>query len=377
MNRTELCKGVRRLVVKVGTGVLSRGTPGLHTEAIQGLTKQIAALMAQGVQTVLVSSGAVLAGIERLQSEDRLRSIPVKQAMAAIGQSVLMARYEDAFAPFGIKVAQILLTREDVHDRVRYLNARNTLFTLLPLGVLPIVNENDTVAVEEIKFGDNDILSALVASLMNADLLVMLTDQDGLYTADPRTDPGARLIPVLSSPFPPDTFWAGPSRTLVGIGGMASKVEAARLATASHIPTMVANGLTPDVLLRLLNGESLGTLFLPQAVRMGSRKRWLAFATRPRGAVQVDAGATRALIHQGRSLLPSGIQGTAKSFQVGDVVSILGVEGEEFARGLVNYSAEEVERIKGRKSSDIEQILGYKHSDEVIHRDNLVILGRE
>jgi glutamate 5-kinase len=374
MNRAELCKGVRRLVVKLGTRVLSGGTPGLDTEAIQGLAKQIATLMTQGVQTVLVSSGAVMAGMERLQRDERLRSIPLKQAAAAIGQSALMATYEEAFAPFGIKVAQILLTREDVHDRVRYLNARNTLFTLLELGVLPIVNENDTVAVDEIKFGDNDILSALVASLMNADLLVMLTDQEGLYTSDPCTDPGARLIPVLSSPFAPDAFWAGPSRTPLGIGGMASKVEAARLATASHIPTMVANGLKPDILLRLISGESLGTLFLPQAVRMGSRKRWLAFATRPRGGVQVDAGAARALIYQGRSLLPSGIQGTVKSFQVGDVVSILGAEGDEFARGLVNYSAEEVERIKGRKSSEIERILGYKHSDEVIHRDNLVIL---
>ncbi|MFQ5801785.1 MAG: glutamate 5-kinase [Candidatus Methylomirabilales bacterium] len=374
MKRAELCKGVRRLVIKVGTGVLSRGTPGLHAEAIHGLVKQVATLMAQGMQTVLVSSGAVMAGMERLEREERLRNIPLKQAAAAIGQSALMATYEEAFAPFGIKVAQILLTREDVQDRVRYLNARNTLFTLLGLEVLPIVNENDTVAVEEIKFGDNDILSALVASGINADLLVMLTDQEGLYTADPRSDPGAQLIPVLSSPFSPDAFWAGPSRTLTGIGGMASKVEAARLATASHIPTMVANGLTPDVLLRLLSGESLGTLFLPQAARMRSRKRWLAFATRPRGGVQVDAGAIRALIHEGRSLLPSGIQKTVRSFQVGDVISILGVEGGEFARGLVNYSAEEVERIKGRKSSEIERVLGYKHSDEVIHRDNLVIL---
>ncbi len=374
MNRAELCKGVRLLVVKLGTRVLSGGTPGLDAEAIHGLAKQVATVMGQGVQTVLVSSGAVMAGMERLGRDERLRSIPLKQAAAAIGQSALISTYEEAFAPFGIKVAQILLTREDVQNRVRYLNARNTLFTLLGLGVLPIVNENDTVAVDEIKFGDNDILSALVASLMDADLLVMLTDQEGLYTADPHTDPGARLIPVLSNPFPADTFWAGPSRTLVGIGGMASKVEAARLATASHIPTIVANGLQPDVLLRLLSGESLGTLFLPPAGRMGSRKRWLAFATRPRGAIQVDAGAMRALLHEGRSLLPSGIQGTVKSFQVGDVVSVLDAAGEEFARGLVNYSAEEVERIKGRKSGEIEHVLGYKHSDEIIHRDNLVIL---
>lgn len=374
MERAELCKGVRRLVVKVGSGVLSRGTHCLQVEAIQVLAKQIASLMGQGVQTLLVSSGAVMAGMERLERSERPRSIPLKQAAAAIGQSALMVMYEEAFSPFGIKVAQVLITQEDVRDRIRYLNARNTLFTLLGLGVIPIVNENDTVAVDEIKFGDNDILSALVASVVDADLLVMLTDQEGLYTADPRTDPRAELVRIVSSPFPADAFWAGPSRTATGIGGMASKVEAARVATASHIPAMVANGLESDVLSRLVAGESVGTLFLPQAARIGGRKRWLAFATRPQGGVQVDAGAKRALIHQGRSLLPSGVQGTVKQFRVGDVVSILSGEGEEFARGLVNYSAEEVERIKGRKSSEIEGILGYKHSDEVIHRDNLVVL---
>ena len=374
MDRAELCKHVRRCVVKVGSGVLSRGTLSLQREAIEVLAKQIAAVKAQGIQTLLVSSGAVMAGMEKLERTERLRNIPLKQAAAAIGQSALMATYEEAFAPYGIKVAQVLITQEDIRDRVRYLNARNTLFTLLSLEVLPIVNENDTVAVEEIKFGDNDILSALVASLVDADLLVMLTDQEGLYTADPRTEPEARLVPVVSSPFPSDAFWAGPTRTAVGIGGMASKVEAARVATASHVPAVVANGFTADILVRLLTGESLGTLFLPRAVRMGGRKRWLAFAARPQGGVRVDAGAKRALIHQGRSLLPSGVQGTVKQFRVGDVVSVLGAEGEEFARGLVNYSAEEVERIKGRRSTEIEGVLGYKHSDEVIHRDNLVLL---
>lgn len=374
MDRAELCKQVRRCVVKVGSGVLSRGTLSLQREAIEVLAKQIAAVKAQGIQTLLVSSGAVMAGMEKLERTERLRNIPLKQAAAAIGQSALMATYEEAFAPYGIKVAQVLITQEDIRDRVRYLNARNTLFTLLSLEVLPIVNENDTVTVEEIKFGDNDILSALVASLVDADLLVMLTDQEGLYTADPRTAPEARLIPVVSSPFPADAFWAGPTRTAVGIGGMASKVEAARLATASHVPTIVANGFAADILVRLLTGESLGTLFLPRAVKMGGRKRWLAFAARPQGGVRVDAGAKRALIQQGRSLLPSGVQGTVKRFQVGDVVSVLGAEGEEFARGLVNYSAEEVERIKGRRSTEIEGVLGYKHSDEVIHRDNLVLL---
>jgi glutamate 5-kinase len=361
-------------VVKVGSGVLSRETLALQQESIQTLASQIAAIMAQGIQVLLVSSGAIMAGLGRLKLKERPRSIPLKQAAAAVGQGVLMATYEETFQRFDRKVAQVLLTQEDVRDRIRYLNARNTLFTLLGLGVLPIINENDTVAVEEIKFGDNDILSALVTSLVDADLLIILTDQDGLYTADPRSDPKARLIPVLSSPFSSQSFWLGRSRTLTGSGGMQSKVEAARLATASGVPVIVANGLTPDILPRLFAGESLGTLFLPQASKMVGRKRWLAFATKPKGGIRVDEGAKRALLLEGRSLLPSGVQGTVKDFQVGDVVSILGPDGEEFARGLTNYRADEVEQIKGRRSTEIEKILGHKHSDEVIHRDNLVIV---
>lgn len=374
MERSELLKGVRRVVVKVGSAVLSRGTLTLQRESIQALAHQIALLMTQGLQVVLVSSGAIMAGLDRLRLKERPRSIPLKQAAAAVGQGVLMATYEGVFKRFDRKVAQVLLTQEDVRDRIRYLNARNTLFTLLTLGVLPIINENDTVAVEEIKFGDNDILSALVASLVDADLLIILTDQEGLYTADPRTDPKAKLIPILSGPFSPQAIWAGRSQSLTGIGGMQSKVEAARLATASGVPAIVASGLTSDILPRLFAGESLGTLFLPQTSKMVGRKRWLAFASRPRGAIRVDEGAKKALLLHGRSLLPSGVQGTARDFQVGDVVSVLGPDGEEFARGLTNYGAEEVERIKGRRSTEIEKILGHKHSDEVIHRDNLVIV---
>jgi glutamate 5-kinase len=366
---------VRRLVVKVGSGVLSRGSFTLDAGTIRALAAQITASRSGGRQVALVSSGAIVAGVGRLDLKERPRSIPLKQAAAAIGQGALIWTYEEAFAAHGVKVAQVLLTGEDLRDRSRYLNARNTLFTLLTLGVLPIINENDTVAVEEIKFGDNDRLSALVASLVDADLLVILTDTDGLFTADPRRSPKARLIPLVRGHEAEGASWAGAPATATGVGGMASKVEAARLAGASGIPTLIANGTTPDTLTRLLAGEALGTLFLPDVERLAGRKRWLALASRPKGTILVDEGAKRALTERGKSLLPSGVQGTLRPFGVGDVVSLVGPDRTEFARGLANYTAEEVERIKGVKSSDIERTLGYRHSDEVVHRDNLVILN--
>lgn len=374
-DRAALLRGVRRLVVKVGSGVLSRGSFTLDSGTIRALAAQITASRSGGRQVALVSSGAIVAGVGRLDLKERPRSIPLKQAAAAIGQGALIWTYEEAFAAHGVKVAQVLLTGEDLRDRSRYLNARNTLFTLLTLGVLPIINENDTVAVEEIKFGDNDRLSALVASLVDADLLVILTDTDGLFTADPRRSPKARLIPLVRGNEVEGASWAGAPATATGVGGMASKVEAARLAGASGIPTLIANGTVPDTLSRLLAGEALGTLFFPDAERLVGRKRWLALASRPKGTILVDEGAKRALVERGKSLLPSGVKGTLRPFGVGDVVSLVGPDRAEFARGLVNYAAEEVERIKGVKSTDIERTLGYRHSDEVIHRDNLVILN--
>jgi len=374
-DRPALLQGVRRLVVKVGSGVLSRGSFTLDTRTIQSLAAQLHACRETARQVALVSSGAIVAGVGRLGLAERPRSIPLKQAAAAIGQGALIWTYEEAFAAHGVKVAQVLLTGEDLRNRARYLNARNTLFTLLTLGVLPIINENDTVAVDEIKFGDNDRLSALVAALVDADLLVILTDTDGLFTADPRRSPKARLIPVVTGGEPKEAYWAGAPATITGVGGMASKVEAARLAAASGIPTLIANGTAPDTLTRLLAGETLGTLFLPDAERLAGRKRWLALASRPKGVIVVDEGAKRALTERGKSLLPSGVKGTLKPFGVGDVVSLVGPDHAEFARGLANYTAEEVERIKGIKTGEIERTLGYRHSDEVIHRDNLVIVN--
>jgi glutamate 5-kinase len=334
----------------------------------------VASLRARGIEVVLVSSGAILAGMKALALAERPRDLPVKQAAAAVGQSHLMRAYEEAFQPCGLRVAQILLTREDLRHRGRYLNARNTLFTLLRLKVIPVVNENDTVAVQEIQFGDNDTLSALVASLAEADLLVILTDTQGLLTADPRRDPSARLIPLVRPQDAVTSFCAEDAGSAASIGGMSSKVLAARRAASAGIPTVVASGLQPEVLPAILRGESVGTFFVPSRSRMQSRKRWLAFASQPRGGILVDAGARQALVTGGKSLLPSGIRMTRRSFRAGDVVSLVDSEDREFARGLTNYSRDEVEKIKGLKSHEIAGVLGHKPYDEVVHRDNLVIL---
>ena len=376
-SRWTILKGVKRLVVKVGSGVLARGDLTLHRPTIERLSNELSNLRAKGLEVVLVSSGAILAGMGKLELRERPRSIPLKQAAAAVGQSQLMQAYEEAFGTFGQKVAQVLLTQEDFHHRTRYLNARSTLFMLLTLHVIPIVNENDTVVVEENKFGDNDILSALVAGHVDADLLIILTDMDGLFTSDPRKDPSARLIPVIHPRHATVSFWAGEPASPVSVGGMSSKVKAARKAAASGIPTIVASGFKESILTRILVGEEIGTLFYPEASRMGGRKRWLAFASRPKGQIIVDEGAKAALVHHGKSLLPSGVVAALKSFEKGCVVSLMGEDGVEFARGPPKYSSQEVEQPKGLKSFEIEAALGHKPYDEVVHRDNLVIVRRE
>jgi len=373
-SRQEWLGSPRRIVVKIGSGVLSQGGIGLHRPTIQALAGCLARVQGQGVEAVLVSSGAILAGMEALGLAERPRELPLKQAAAAVGQSHLMRAYEEAFQPFGRRVAQILLTQEDLRHRSRYLNARNTLFTLLGLQVLPIVNENDTVAVREIQFGDNDTLSALVAHLAQADLLVILTDTEGVFTADPHRDPSARLIPLVRPQDAITSFCAEDTGSAASIGGMTSKVRAAHRAAIAGIPTVVASGRAPESVEAILRGEEVGTLFIPSRSRMQSRKRWLAFASLPRGGIMVDAGAKSALVLGGKSLLPSGIRGTQKTFRAGDVVSLVDLAGQEFGRGLANYSRDEVEKIKGLKSDEIAGVLGAKPYDEVVHRDNLVIL---
>jgi glutamate 5-kinase len=364
------------VVVKVGSGVLSRGGICLHRPTIAALASDLAGLRARGLEVILVSSGAILAGMEALALAERPRDLPLKQAAAAVGQSHLMRAYEEAFRPCGLRVAQILLTQEDLRHRGRYLNARNTFFTLLRLRIVPIVNENDTVAVQEIQFGDNDTLSALVAILAEADLLVILTDTEGLFTADPRRDLSARLIPVVRPQDAVMSFCAEEAGSVASIGGMSSKVMAARRAGTAGIPTVVACGREEGVLEAILAAAEVGTFFVPSRSRMQSRKGWLAFASQARGGIVVDGGARQALVDGGKSLLPSGIRLTRRSFRAGDVVSLLDPEDREFARGLANYSRDEVEKIKGLKSHEIAAVLGHKPYDEVVHRDNLVILER-
>jgi glutamate 5-kinase len=325
---------------------------------------------------VLVSSGAIVAGMARLGWRDRPRSIPETQAAAAVGQSALMQQNEAVFARHGRTVAQVLLTRADFGARTRYLNARNTLNTLLARGVLPIINENDTVAVEEIKFGDNDNLSALVAQLIDADLLVLLTDVDGLYHGDPHRDRHARKLDLVEviTPDIERLVWVDPGR--IAVGGMATKLEAAQKATASGIPMVIANGRRPGELGALLGGEPVGTYFAPRIDRLAARKRWIAFAVAPRGRLLVDAGARRAVTEGGKSLLPSGLVDVEGNFDAGEVVALCAIGGAtmEFARGVVNFDAHELRKIKRAQTSEIERLLGYKSFDEIVHRDNLVLL---
>ncbi len=370
----RLLPKIHRLVVKVGSGLIASPEAGLDAARIGQLADAVAGVVAGGREVVLVSSGAVAAGMFRLGFTERPRSIPEKQAAAAVGQSALMWHYEQAFARHGLKVAQVLLTQDDISHRARYLNARNTLLTLLGFGVLPVVNENDTVAVEEIKVGDNDNLAALAAHLVDADLLVLLTDVDGLYTGDPRLDPDARKIEVVEVLTEEIQRLAQDVRGTVSIGGMSTKLQAAQKAMASGISMVIASGHEARILQRLLRGEPVGTIFVPKADRLGARKRWLAFAVPPQGRLTVDAGAKRALTERGKSLLPSGVVEVEGDFQAGEVVVLATPDGKEFARGLTNYDAEELRRIRGAKTAAIEGILGYKRLDEVIHRDNLAVL---
>lgn len=373
--RKQILERVKRLVVKVGTSLLTTPDNYLNNQQIEKLVDQLSQLKEKGYEIILVSSGAIGSGMGRLKLTAKPRSIPLRQAIAAVGQCRLMEIYQQAFGKYKQTVAQVLLTREDFSARYRYLNARNTMLTLLSLGVIPIVNENDTVAVEEIKFGDNDTLSALVANMVEADLLLILTDTGGLYEEDPHQNPSARLLSIVEEITPEIESMAGEPGTPLGTGGMYTKIQAAKIATCSGVPMIVAGGFEERVLLRIFNIEGIGTLFLPREDALTSRKRWIAFSLVPQGEIQVDEGAKKAIVHQGKSLLSSGIREIRGKFEAGELVSLVGAKNVEFARGLVNYSSEEIIKIRGRKSCEIESILGYKYYDEVIHRDNLVILG--
>ncbi len=366
-----------RIVVKLGTSLLTGGSDHLNENIMSGLVAQVAQLHRQGLELLVVSSGAITAGRYKLRLNKRLRGIPFKQVFSSVGQSRLMLTYEQLFGRHNITVAQALLTRADLSDRAGYLNARNTLLALLELRVLCIVNENDVVAVDEIqeaKFGDNDNLSAMVANLVDADLLLLLTDTAGLYTADPRRDPDARLIPQVEKIDSKIEQLATDTADSLGIGGMMTKIEAARLATASGITVIIADGRETDVIVKLAAGEAIGTCFWPLTDKLESRKRWMVSGLSTRGGLVVDSGAARALRKQNRSLLATGIKKVEGEFQRGDVVTIYDHKGSILGCGITNYSATDIGTIKGAHSKKIGALLGYDYGSEVVHRNNLVVL---
>jgi glutamate 5-kinase len=366
----------RRVVVKAGTSVLTAGTDNLDHDFLVELVGQIKSLREAGADVLLVTSGAIAAGLEVLASNSRGKDVPFRQVLAAIGQGRLMHVYDQLFASQGIRVAQALLTWNDLSDRDRYLNVRNTLISLLELGVVPVLNENDVVAVDEIgeNFGDNDRLSALIANLVDADLLVILTDIDGLYTADPRENPAATLVPVVDRVDSSIEAMAGSLLHPWARGGMPAKLEAAKLATTSGIYMVICHGRVKDVLLKVARGEDVGTLFLPVADRVESRKRWLLSGLNSSGAILIDNGAAVALGSENRSLLPAGVTGVKGEFQRGEVVHIVCFDGGEVACGIANYSSKEIDQIKGCRSDCILDILGYQYGQEVIHRNNMALL---
>ena len=362
------------LVVKVGSSLVTNEGRGLDAQAIARWAAQIAQLRALGKRCVLVSSGAIAEGLQRLGWAKRPHAIHEQQAAAAVGQMGLVQCYETCFRGHGLATAQVLLTHADLADRQRYLNARSTLRTLLELGVIPVINENDTVVTDEIKFGDNDTLAALVANLVEADALIILTDQAGLYDADPRKAAGAQLIEQREAGDPALEAIAGGSGSALARGGMLTKVLAAKRAARSGAHTVIASGREEDVLLRLARGERVGTLLTARTLPLAARKQWLADHLNISGRLALDAGAVTALASGGRSLLPIGVTGVAGEFERGAVVACDDAQGREVARGLVNYSAAETRRILRKPSAEIESILGYVDAPELIHRDNLVLL---
>jgi glutamate 5-kinase len=366
-------RDARRIVVKVGSALVTDEGRGLDPSAIDRWGAQFARLRGLGKELVMVSSGAIAEGVKRLGWPRRPREIHELQAAAAVGQMGLAQVYESCFRVHGLQTAQVLLTHEDLADRRRYLNARSTLLTLLRLGVVPIINENDTVVTDEIKVGDNDTLGALVTNLIDADALVILTDQPGLFTADPRRDPAATLLPRVVAGDPALEGMAGGAGTAIGRGGMITKVLAAKRAARGGASTVVCSGREPDVLLRLAAGETVGTEFVADTPRLAARKQWLADHLQLRGAVRIDEGARRALREDGKSLLPIGVVEVAGEFERGEVVAVIDADGRELARGLINYSAADARRIARRPSSEIESLLGYVEEPELIHRDNLVL----
>lgn len=375
--RQTLFDKARRVVVKAGSAVLT-DDKGLKDEVIANLARELSFLRETGREVILVSSGAVAAGRRKLGTGARLTGeLKVKQALAAMGQGLLMHSYEQAFSRHDQKVGQILLTHSDLSRRDRYLNVRNTILTLFDFGVIPVINENDTVSVEELRFGDNDTLGALIANMIGADMFIILSDVDGLYTADPQSDPEARPLYTVARIDSEVEKMAGFTRSALGTGGMQSKIRAARMVATAGGSSFIGPGNREHILQDLFSGNMVGTFFLPSSEKIKSRKHWIAYVLRPQGYFILDDGACRAVVERGKSLLPSGILAVSGHFGVGAPVQCRTRNNEVIAAGLTNYSSEDIERIKGCQSNKVKDILGFCDSDEVIHRDNLVVLDKE
>ncbi len=373
--RDQLLKQAKRVVVKIGSSLVASRDSGLRADRIDRLASEVSAVRSSGREVLLVSSGAIVSGIQKLGLKTYPKSLPVKQAAAAVGQSRLMWAYEKAFERLDQKVAQILLTHQDLADRRRFMNSRHTLTTLIEFGVIPVINENDTVAVDEIRFGDNDTLAGQVAHLVDADLLVILSDVDGLFSDDPRRNPSATLMSVVPEITKDIERRAGVSSSFEGTGGMATKIQAAKKVAEYGVATLILNGETPGLLPAVFEGTSqAGTFILPRGRRLTSRKHWIAFTLRAKGKLALDDGAVEALVRRGKSLLPSGIVAVSGQFGPGDAVACTDRHGKEFAKGLVNFSSATLERMKGLKTADIQKSIGAQEYEEVIHRDNLVLL---
>jgi glutamate 5-kinase len=373
MARKTILANVKRVLIKIGSAVLT-GEDGLDLQIIEQLVDEMSQLTKEGYQIVIVTSGAIASGKHRMGITGKLKSMPQKQAAAAIGQSRLMRVYSNSFGKYGIFVAQILLTMSDLTDRKRFLNVRNTLSTIIDWGVIPIINENDSVAVDEIKFGDNDHLAAMVTNIVDGHLLINLTSTEGLYDRSPSKSKKAKLITLVKEFTEEIESAATDETTEVGLGGMKSKVIAAKAVTASGIPCVIAPGKKKGVLHDIFAGKETGTLFLPASEHLSSRKYWIAFTLKSLGKLFLDDGAKEALIEEGKSLLPSGITNVEGDFGIGDPVTCVDMEGTQLAKGLVNYSSSDIRKIMGLKTSKIEQVLGYKDYDEIIHRDNLAVI---
>ena len=373
-DRKSYLRKVKRVVIKIGSSVLTNEHGGINEGIFDLIAAEISKIKTSGLEVILVSSGAIAAGMKKLNIDKKPDDIVMKQALAACGQNTLMGIYENSFSKNGQLTAQVLLTHAGFSDRKRFITARKTVFKLLKMGIIPVINENDAVANEEIMVGDNDNLAALVISLIEGDLLILLTNIDGLFSGDPNKNKDVQLLSLIKEVNGDIEKYAGKTYGNTTTGGMVTKIQAVKSAAAFGVPTIIANGLRPSNISKIINGEDIGTFFLPARERLTARKHWIAYALKPSGKILIDDGAKKAISKSGKSLLPSGIKKVEGDFGIGELVVCIDINGDEIARGLVSYGSSEIDRVKGKKTSDLEKILGYKYSDEIINRDDMVVV---